>query len=68
MKVICIKNSDKLTYGKTYAIIDYIYSSPLVVQIINDSGERQCCHLGTNESSIMSLDKWRECQLDILEI
>jgi hypothetical protein len=68
MKVVCIKNSDKLTYGKTYVTIDYIYSNPLVIQIINDSGERQWCHLGTKESSIMSLDKWRENQLDNLEI
>ncbi len=67
MKVIFIKeNCPNLTYGKQYEALDSwnpIWKSnkdKLAMKITNDIGET----IYTNPKSFVSLDEWREMQLE----
>jgi hypothetical protein len=72
MKVVCIddytlsgcKKIKGLTVGKIYDVVDFIYSSPWVSQIVDDNGEKHWY----NDEVLMSLEKYRELQLKELGI
>jgi hypothetical protein len=71
MKVVCIddytlsgKKIKGLTVGKTYDVVDFIYSSPWVSQIVDDNGYK----VWYNDEVLMPLEKWRELQLKELGI
>jgi len=71
MKVVCIddctlsgKSIKGLTLGKIYDVVDFIYSSPHVSQIVDDNGEKHWF----NDEVLMPLEKWRERQLKELGI
>ncbi len=72
MKVVCIddytlsggKKIKGLTVGKIYDVVDFIYSSPWVSQIVDDNGEKHWY----NDEVLMPLEKYRQLQLKELGI
>ncbi len=52
------------TAGKIYDVIDSINSSPWVLQIVDDNGEKHWF----NEEFLMPIEKYRELQLKELGI
>lgn len=71
MKVICITNitlSGKkvsgLTIGKIYDVITLNSGNMWLVKILDDNGQE----LWYNDEVVISLDKWRESQLNKLKI
>ena len=70
MKVVCIddytfgRKISGLTPGKIYDVVDFIYSSPWVSQIVDDNGEKHWF----NEEVLIPLEKYRELKLNEIGI
>ncbi len=72
MKVVCIddytlsggKKIKGLTVGKIYDVVDFIYSSPWVSQIVDDNGYK----VWYNDEVLLPLEKYRELKLKELGI
>jgi hypothetical protein len=71
MKVICITNKtlsgkkvSGLTIGKIYDVITLHSGNMWLVKILDDNNQE----LWYNDEVVISLDKWRESQLNKLKI
>jgi hypothetical protein len=65
-KIICIsKHSNRFTYGKIYTISNS-YASSSIIEIITDDGSNWQCSIGMSQHLFVTLEQWRERQLNKL--
>ena len=61
---MCIsKYSNRFTYGKIYTISN-LYASSSIIEIISDDGSNWQCSIGMLNHLFISLDEWRQKQID----